>query len=610
MQKTIITVALSLAFSSVALLSASICMASTVAPLVQESTQANAKTAVPKEAKVKAREDREPEADTGKTAKQAFVSKDYMVVAANPYASWAGKNIIENGGSAIDAAVAIQAMLTLVEPQSSGIGGGAFILYWDNENKKLHTFDGRETAPRSATPYIFIDDGEPMRWIDAVVGGKAVGVPGVLKALEMAHGEFGELEWRNLFEDAINTARQGFIVSPRLERLLKLDIHPGLNTFVTSQNYFKPNGNYLKEGTNQKNNLLANTLLQIAAKGTDYFYKGELAEKIAEATRLATINSGFMTANDLKNYEAVKRDPICGTYRNKKICGMAPPSSGGISVYQILKALEKYELAKFGPDSKEFVHLFSQSSALAFADRNQYIADTDFTNLPAVSLINSTYLSQRAEDVDLELPFTKAEPGMPYMNVSVGKDRTPELPSTSHFSIVDKKGNAVSMTTSIEFMFGSGIMVEGFLLNNQLTDFSLAPSRGGKQALNRVEPNKRPRSSMSPTMIFDEEGKLELIIGSPGGSRIINYVAQTIINVVDFDMDIQEAINFPKVTNRNDYTALERGTSLETLQEALEQQGHSVRILDLNSGLHGIQITDDKLIGGADPRREGVAVGK
>jgi gamma-glutamyltranspeptidase/glutathione hydrolase len=556
------------------------------------------------------REDRDPEADTGKTAKQAFESNEYMVVAANPYASWAGKKILEKGGSAIDAAVAIQAMLTLVEPQSSGIGGGAFILYWDNENKKLHTFDGRETAPQKATPYIFIEDGNPMRWIDAVVGGKAVGVPGVLKALEMAHKEFGKLKWRDLFEDAISTSRQGFTVSPRLEMLIKLDVHPGLNNFVNSQNYFKPNGVPLKQGSIQKNEVLANTLLKIAHHGTEYFYKGELAEKMAEAARTTIINPGFMTAEDLARYEAKKRPPICGNYRSKKICGMAPPSSGGISVYQILKMLEQYELKKYGPSSKEFIHLFSQSSALAFADRNQYVADTDFTNLPAVSLINSAYLSQRAERVGLDKPFTKAEPGKPYMNVMVGNDQTSELPSTSHFSIVDKDGNAISMTTSIEFMFGSGVMVEGFLLNNQLTDFSLSPSKNGYPALNRVEPNKRPRSSMSPTMMFNEKGDLELIIGSPGGSRIIDYVAQTIINVVDFDMDIQEAINAPRTTNRNDYTALEKGTALPNLQVELEMQGHDVRVLDLNSGLHGIQLIDGKLIGGADPRREGIAVGR
>jgi gamma-glutamyltranspeptidase/glutathione hydrolase len=556
------------------------------------------------------REDREPEADTGKTVKQAHESKEYMVVTANPYAAWAGKNILEKGGTAIDAAVAIQAMLTLVEPQSSGIGGGAFILYWDNKNKKLHTFDGRETAPQKATPYIFLEDGEPMRWIDAVVGGTAIGVPGVLKALEMAHKEFGKLKWRDLFEDAITTSRQGFVVSPRLDSLLKLDIHPGLNNFVTAQNYFKPNGKPLEQGTLQKNQLLANTLLNIAHHGTAYFYNGELAEKIAEAARTTIINPGFMTAEDLALYEAKKRAPICGNYRDKKICGMAPPSSGGISVYQILKMLEQFELKKYGPGSKEFVHLFSQSSALAYADRDQYVADTDFTNLPAVSLINSAYLSQRSELVGLDKRLTKAEAGKPYMNVMVGEDHTAELPSTSHFSIVDKEGNAISMTTSIEFMFGSGVMVEGFLLNNQLTDFSLAPSKNGYRALNRVEPRKRPRSSMSPTMLFNEKGELELIIGSPGGSRIINYVAQTIINVVDFDMDIQQAINAPRITNRNDYTAIEKGTVLTELKVDLEKQGHDVRILDLNSGLHGIQLIDGKLIGGADPRREGVAVGR
>jgi gamma-glutamyltranspeptidase/glutathione hydrolase len=555
------------------------------------------------------REDREPEAETGITVKQAVESKQYMVVAANPYATMAGKKILEKGGSAIDAAVAIQAMLTLVEPQSSGIGGGTFILYWDNKNKKLHTFDGRETAPQNATPYIFIEDGKTMRWIDAVVGGKAIGVPGVLKALEMAHSEFGKLKWQDLFTDAIAISREGFVVSPRLERLIALDVHPGLNIFNVAQAYFKPNGKPLQEGTTKKNEDLASTLSKIAQQGTDYFYEGELAEKIAESARTTSINPGFMTADDLQKYDAKKRAPICGDYRTKKICGMAPPSSGGITVYQILKMLERHELQKYGPNSAEFVHLFSQSSALAFADRNQYVADTDFTNLPALSLINSAYLAERAEQVGLNKSFTKAEAGAPYLNVMVGDDQTAELPSTSHFSIVDKEGNAISMTTSIEFMFGSGVMVDGFLLNNQLTDFSLSPSNNGFQALNRVEPNKRPRSSMSPTMVFNDKGELELIIGSPGGSRIIDYVAQTIINVVDFKMNIQEAINAPRVTNRNDYTALEKGTQLPALQVELEKQGHNVRVIDLNSGLHGIQLIDGKLIGGADPRREGVAEG-
>lgn len=562
------------------------------------------------QSKAQQREDREPEAATGLQQKTAFETKEYMVVAANPYASWAGKRIIEKGGSAIDAAVAIQAMLTLVEPQSSGIGGGAFILYWDNENKRLHTYDGRETAPAKANAYTFIKEGKAMKWRDAVVGGLSVGVPGVLKALEMAHEEFGELEWKFLFTDSINTARQGFIVSERLERLISLDIHPGLNTFFASQNYFKPKGQAISAGSILQNTLYAKTLANIAEKGSDYFYKGQLADKIAAATRLSPINPGSMQKSDLVNYKAKKRDPICGAYRDKKICGMAPPSSGGVSVYQILKSLERFDLNRYEFGSPEFAHLFSQASALAFADRQLYIADSDFTGLAPVALVNSSYIATRSTQIKVDRPFRKAKAGKPYLTANVAPDDAFELPSTSHLVIVDKKGNAVSMTTSIEFMFGSGVMVEGFLLNNQLTDFSLSPSIDGRPVLNRVEPNKRPRSSMSPTMVFNEDNELELILGSPGGSRIINYVAQTIIGVVDYDMDIQQAINAPRVTNRNDYTALEKGTSITQIKPALEKLGHSVQIRDLNSGIHGIMVTKDKLIGGADPRREGVAVGK
>ena len=556
------------------------------------------------------REDREPEAATGVNQKAAVLGKEYMVVAANPYASWAGKQIIEKGGSAIDAAVAIQAMLSLVEPQSSGIGGGAFILYWDNQEKKLHTYDGRETAPASANAYTFIQEGKPMKWRDAVVGGLSVGVPGVLRALEMAHSEFGTLEWEMLFEDTINTSREGFIVSERLERLVNLDIHPGLNNFVDTQNYFKPNGVAIKEGQLLQNGLYAKALLGIAKEGADYFYKGPLAEKIAKATRLAPINPGNMQVSDLKNYQAKKRTPICGFYRDYKICGMAPPSSGGINVFQILKSLERFDFSEFKFGSPEFAHLFAQSSALAFADRSVYIADSDFTRLAPVALINPSYIKQRSSLIGVDKPFEKVKEGKPYLTANLAKDNAYELPSTSHISIVDRQGNAVSMTTSVEFMFGSGVMVEGFLLNNQLTDFSLSPSVDGSPVLNRVEPNKRPRSSMSPTMVFDNDNNLKLVLGSPGGSRIINYVAQTMIGVLDYGLDVQQAINFPRITNRNDYTALEKGTSIEKIKPALEALGHKVQIRDLNSGIHAIQVGEKSLIGGADPRREGIAVAK
>ncbi|WP_394224023.1 gamma-glutamyltransferase [Alteromonas gracilis] len=557
-----------------------------------------------------AREVGEPEAATGYIEKKAFEAKDYMVVAANPYASWTGKNILEKGGSAIDAAVAVQSMLSLVEPQSSGIGGGAFILYWDNKNKVLHTFDGRETAPKSVNSHWFIEGNKPMRWIDAVVGGKSVGVPGAVKALEMAQAEFGKLPWHSLFDDTIKTAEEGFKVSPRLAKLVALDYHPGLKTFPASSTYFFPAGLPLKEGTVKKNRKLAKTLKGIAEKGSDYLLKGEVAEKIVEAVNSAEINPGKMTLEDLASYEPLKREPVCGLYHEKRICGMAPPSSGGVNVFQILKMLEGFNLSQYAPDSVEFANLYSQASAMSYADRDKFIADSDYTNLPFAAMINTAYLQRRAESIEVDKTWRRKRAGNPYADANVALGTSMELPNTSHVSIVDKEGNAVSMTTSIEFMFGSGIMVEGFLLNNQLTDFSFSPTQNRFPVPNRVEPGKRPRSAMSPTMVFDKDGSLEIVVGSPGGSRIVSYVAQTLIGVLDFGLDIQQAINLPKITNRNDYTALEKGTPMEKLEAPLKALGHNVKVVDLNSGLHGIQFKSGKLIGGADPRREGIAVGR
>ncbi len=555
-------------------------------------------------------ETREPEANTGFSQKQAFTAREYMVVAANPYASWAGKNIIEQGGNAIDAAIAVQAMLTLVEPQSSGIGGGAFILYWDNQQKKLYTIDAREMAPEAVNAYWFMNDNKPMDWLDAVVGGKSVGVPGVLRGLELAHAKFGKLQWKKLFSDAITKSEEGFKVSERLAKLVALDYHPGLKQFPSSSTYFFPGGNPLKAGVTKTNKPLARTLRAVAEQGADYFYTGELAGKIAETVNTAPINPGKLSKNDLSRYEAKMRQPICGNYHSKKVCGMAPPSSGGINVYQILKLLENKQLSTLSADSPEFANLFTQASAMSFADRKMYVGDTDFTNLPYAALINPAYLERRAQLISAEKKWRPARAGKPYDDAKVTQGMSMEQPNTSHISIVDKQGNAVSMTTSIEFMFGSGLMVDGFLLNNQLTDFSFDPSQNNQPVPNRVEPHKRPRSSMSPSMVFDENGELELIVGSPGGSRIIDYVAQTIIGVLDFDLNIQQAINMPKVTNRNDYTALEKGTAAEKLKAPLEALGHKVKVIDLNSGLHGIQIKDGTYIGGADPRREGVAVGQ
>lgn len=555
-------------------------------------------------------EDREPEAATGVINKKISSGEQFMVAAANPYAVDAGKRIIEAGGSAIDAAVAIQAMLTLVEPQSSGIGGGGFIMYWDNTNKQLHTFDGREVAPKKIDPNVFFKDGKPMSWRDAVVGGKSVGVPGVLKALEDAHEKFGKLPWQTLFSDTIDLSSKGFVVSPRLARLVELDLHPGVNEFTETNDYFKPQGKPVAKGDVKQNPKLANTLTLIGSQGTDAFYKGELAEKIAAAVNQVSINPGTLSASDLAEYKVIQRQPMCNPYRAYKICSMAPPSSGGVTMYQILKLLENFTLSELSPSSAEFVHLFTQASALAYADRADYIADLDFMGIDAQALVDETYIMKRASQIGVNTRYKKAEAGSPYETIAYGTDDAYELDSTSHISIVDKQGNAVSMTASIEFMFGSGIMVEGFLLNNQLTDFAINPLQDGKLVLNRAEPGKRPRSAMSPTMVFDENNKLSLVIGSPGGSRIINYVAQTIVNVLDFDMDIQEAINAPRITNRNDRTSLEKGTPIASIKESLEALGHEVRVVDLNSGLHGIQIKNGKLYGAADPRREGKAEGK
>ncbi|NCP64193.1 MAG: gamma-glutamyltransferase [Paraglaciecola sp.] len=556
------------------------------------------------------REDREPEAASGYHQKSAFVAKNYMVVAANPYASWAGKNILAKGGSAIDAAIAVQAMLTLVEPQSSGLGGGAFILYWDNKAKKLHTIDGREMAPQGVRPDMFmLGKDQAMPWIDAVVGDKSVGVPGVLKALDMTHKEFGKLPWNSLFNDSIDMASNGFRVSARLAGLLAANIHPGLKKFANSSAYFYPEGKALEKDALKKNSAYARTLMTIAQDGADAFYQGNLPQKMAAAAQFSEINGGLLSADDFAQYSAIKRQPVCGTYKVYQVCGMAPPSSGGINVLQILRMLESFKLEQYSANSVEAVHLFTQASKLAFADRDMFVADSDFSHLPFGALISNSYLGDRAKRIDLKRDMGRAYAGQPFPHF-FANDNAYELPNTSHISIVDDEGNALSMTTSIEFAFGSGVFVEGFLLNNQLTDFSLNPYRYNRPVLNRIEPRKRPRSAMSPTMVFDKSGNLNLIVGSPGGSRIIDYVAQTLIGVLDWNLDIQQAINLPHVTNRNDYTALEKGTSAEKLMAKLTAMGHEVKIIDLNSGLHGIQIKDGLLIGGADPRREGVAVGK
>lgn len=554
---------------------------------------------------------REPEAATGFQSKEARIAEKYMVVAANPYASKAGQLMLSKGGSAVDAMIATQLVLTLVEPQSSGIGGGAFILHYDKKSKELITFDGRETAPKGASPELFLDDsGNAVRWIEAVVGGRSVGVPGILHAFKSAHDKYGKLPWQTLFKPAIELARDGFIVSPRLNMLLEKRLNPGLTKLSPAKEYFYPNGEALKTGTLLKNQPLANLYFKLATQGIQAFYEGQNATQLIEAVQKSEIAPGTLALSDLANYESKTRSAICTSYRVYKVCSMAPPSSGGIAVLQMMKLLEPFELGKYKANAPEALHLFTQASRLAFADRDFYVADPDFVKVPTNELLSEQYLQGRSKLIS-EMDNHDFPVGDPTAGkLAYAMNDSYELPSTSHVSIVDADGNAISMTSSIEMAFGSTVMVNGYLLNNQLTDFALSPKSGDKWVANRVEAHKRPRSSMAPVMVFNKDGSLKLVVGSPGGSRIINYVAQTLVGVLDWGLSPQAAIDLPKITNRNKYTTLEKGTELVDHVQFFEKKGHEVQIRDLNSGLHAIEIKGGHLVGGADPRREGIALGE
>ena len=557
------------------------------------------------------REIREPEAATGFNQKKAVSAQQYMVVAANPYASKAGLAMLDKGGSAVDAAIAAQLVLSLVEPQSSGLGGGTFMLHWYNKKQQLTTYDGRETAPQQATSALFLtEQGKPLNWSEAVVGGKSVGVPGLLAALNKAHQQFGVLPWQTLFQPAIELAEQGFIVSARLEKLLGMNFNPGIHILPEIKQYFSPNGIGIKAGDTLKNPKLAKALRSIAKDGVEVFYQGWIAKKIVAKVQNSIISPGLLSLDDMKKYQAIERTAVCGPYHQYKVCGMAPPSSGGISVIQILAQLQSFELGQYPPNSLPAVHLLTQSARLAFADRNKYIADSDFVSVPVKGLLSADYLAKRTALIDEKTDMGLAVAGSPQNSLVLANDNAIERPSTTHLVVVDKQGNAISMTSSIENGFGSALMVQGFILNNQLTDFSLAPKRDGKWVANRVEPLKRPRSSMAPMMVFNEDNSLRLVVGAPGGSRIINYVAQTIVGVLDWQLNVQQAINLPKVTNRNSVTTLELDTDIAKLKPALEAKGHRVNVRALNSGLHAIEVTKNGLVGGADPRREGLALGR
>ncbi len=536
-------------------------------------------------------------------------AQTWMVAAANPLAVEAGARVLETGGTAADAMIAVQAVLGLVEPQSSGLGGGAFLVWYDGASGELTTLDGRETAPLAATPRLFQDAaGEPLDFFDAVVGGRSVGVPGTPALLQKAHEKWGRADWPALFEDAIRLAEGGFPVSPRLATMVAADALR-LGRFAPTRDYFFPGGALPQVGQSLKNPAYADTLRILARDGAAPFYTGDIARDIVKTVRTAPGNPGVLSELDFAVYEVRERPPVCAAYRDVQVCGMGPPSSGALTVGQILGLLDGFDLAALGPRNADAWRLIGDASRLAFADRGRYMADSDFVPVPVSGLVDPAYLARRAELLAGDDALPEVTPGAPDFDhsLNLADDASLEFPSTSHISIVDRYGNALAMTTTIENGFGSRLMVRGYLLNNELTDFSFRSHAGGVPVANRVEPGKRPRSSMAPTIVL-RDGKPVLVVGSPGGSRIIGYVAKTIIAHLDWGLDVQAAIGLPNLVNRFGTYDLELGTAAEALAPALTEMGYTVDRRPLVSGLHAISI-GETLLGGADPRREGIALG-
>ncbi|MCO1332865.1 gamma-glutamyltransferase [Microbulbifer sp. OS29] len=552
----------------------------------------------------------QPEIDTGRSAVKSSTASFYMAVTANPHASRTAEQILARGGTAVDAAIAAQMVLGLVEPQSSGIGGGAFMLSYDATQEKLRYYDGRETAPAQVDENYFIRDNKPRSFVEAVIGGYSVGVPGVIRMLEMAHQRDGKLPWEQLFQPAIHLAESGFEISPRLHQLLlrmpKVAARPTIASY-----FFNSNGEPLAIGHRLKNPAYAETLNAIAKGGADAFYHGDIAKAIVKAVRYDNANPGQLSLEDMAGYRAKERDPLCSAFLEYRVCGADAPSSGGTTVGGILGMLQQFPLDRFEPGSDLLTHLFVEASELAFADRNTYSGDADFVRVPSKSLISKDYLAERAQLIDPDVA-TEATPGRP---TEFAAERvmaqSPELPNTSHLVIVDRYGNGISMTSSIETGFGSRLMVKGFLLNNQLTDFSFTPKNdNGERVANRIQAGKRPRSSMSPTIVFNKDGSMRLLVGSPGGSRIIDYTARTILYHLGLNMPIAEAISAGNIGAIGRSVELEPGFFSRDTIEKLEGRGHQVVERGLNSGIHAIALQHNKLYGGADPRREGSAQGR
>ena len=557
-----------------------------------------------------AQESVQPEGATPSTAKTLVIAQRHMVVAANPLAAEAGREILRAGGSAADAAIASQLVLGLVEPQSSGLGGGAFLVHWDAERRAIDTYDGRETAPAAAKPDRFVNGGAPMPFKDAVLSGLSVGVPGVVRMLADVHARHGKLPWARLFERAITLAENGFAVPARLSQLLAVEHEQDFSPAARSY-FFDESGKPRAAGETLKNPQYAATLKVVAEKGAGAFYDGPIAGEIVAAVA-GSPRPGDLTIADFSTYRAQHRDALCFDYRAHKICGMGPPSSGELTIGATLKLIEPIAAVQGAGAAMtaSALHAISEAEKLAFADRNRYIADPAFVTVPS-GLLDDAYLSERRKLIDPSRIIEKAQAGLPpgLSKRSQGIDATYEMAGTSHISIVDDAGNAVAMTTTIESAFGSHLWAAGFLLNNQMTDFSFrAMDHLGEKIVNAVEPGKRPRSSMAPTLVFDAEGRFEAATGSPGGSKIILFLVKSLVAMFDWDMDPQAAAALPNFGSEGGALQLEGADTLD-VTAALKGLGHSVAADQMSSGMHTIRRRDGHLEGGADPRREGVALG-
>ncbi|MCC6001968.1 MAG: gamma-glutamyltransferase [Pararhodobacter sp.] len=541
---------------------------------------------------------------------QPVAAQRWMVSTAHPLAAEAGARVLREGGSAADAMIAVQAVLGLVEPQSSGLGGGAFLVWHDAATGAITTLDARETAPLAATPRHFLDDeGEPLAFWDAVVSGLSVGTPGTPMLLEEAHRRWGRMTWAGLFDDAITLAEGGFPVTPRLAGAIAGDAER-LATFAATADYFLPGGIPLPVGALRTNPDYAETLRALARGGAQAFYRGEIAADIVAATRTET-RPGLLALEDLARYRVIERPAVCAPYRAWEVCGMGPPSSGGVAVAQILGMLAPYDLPAMDPFDAQTRRLIGDATRLAFGDRGRYLADSDFVPVPVTGLTDPAYLAGRAALLTGDMALPEVTPGQPPWDhaLRLGDDPGAGRPATTHVSIADTQGNVLSMTSTIESGFGARIMVRGFLLNNELTDFSFRTHDQGWPIANRVAPGKRPRSSMAPTIVR-RDGAPVLAIGSPGGATIIPFTAQAIIAHLDWGMDVQAAVAMPHLVNPFGTWALEEGTEAEAMAETLAAQGRAVRVVALNSGLQAITLSGDGLQGGADPRREGIALGE